>query len=378
MLALAAIAASATARADPPGQDALPVTVLSVKSDDALDQAEALTTALRKAVRDSKGWSLGEGTQSLEFLALQMKCSEPIDAACEARIAEVIKADRYLWCTIRLDEDFVVGKLNLFVRGKGTNTVPLHYSANLTEATDDALIQVAAEAFRAVAGGPPMGYARIQAGGVDGQLYIDDQPMGAIAAEGRTVQLPAGTHKVLIKAPGYESAEGAVTVRPATTADLNLSLIKKAVEKPVDMRMLGGFLSVGAGVTAGAIGLWAALEVNAIQNEEGFQNYAKGFASDQNVCDQADNNTEVRDVPMAYTPETMKDKCSRAGTMEVVQAITFPLAAVAAGVGGYLLGTSSLTGGNGEEGDAGAEQSRWSIEPAVGPTVQHVQFTYRF
>src|SRR5688572_33075408 len=94
LLLLALSLWSGHAAAAPKSADALEVAVVAVKSDDALDHAEALTQALRKAVRDSKGWSLGDATQSLEFLMVNMNCSEPIDAACEARIADVIKADR--------------------------------------------------------------------------------------------------------------------------------------------------------------------------------------------------------------------------------------------------------------------------------------------
>ena len=90
------------AEAASPGPDALPVHVVAVKSLEALDQAQALTNALKKAVRDSEGWSLGDSNQSLEFLAIQMKCAEPIDAACEARIADQLKADRYLLSLIHI------------------------------------------------------------------------------------------------------------------------------------------------------------------------------------------------------------------------------------------------------------------------------------
>lgn len=377
-MAIAVLCTDWPAFADPPGPGALPVTVVATKSDDALDQAEALTGALRKAVRDSQGWSLEAGkTHSLEFLILQMKCPEPIDATCEARIADVIKTDRYLWSVIGLGGDFVTGTLNFWVRGKGTNRAKLKYSANLTDPMDDALIDVATKAFAEVAGGAPEGSVKITTGGIEGQLFVDDEPIGALAAEGGTFQLAAGEHRIVVKAPGYADAEATVTIEPATTVDVQLTLVEVEEETGVDGRMIGGFISLGVGVAAGAVGLWAALEVNSIKGDEGFDRYRSGFTESENACDKAADGGTENEVPGAPAASDIAADCDRATTMEIVQAVMFPLAAVAAGVGGYLLGTSSLAGGDeGEEGEA--DSAGLFVRPSVGPTTQRLQVIYRF
>lgn len=373
-----------TALADPAGPDALPITVVAVKSDDALDQAEALTQALGKAVRDAKGWSLEEGkVHSLEFLILQMKCSEPIDAACEARIAEVIKADRYIWGTLDMSgKTEVKGTLHMFVRGKGTSTAPLKYSANLTEPTDDSLVRVAVEAVNTVTGGPPNGGLRVTAGGIEGQLYVDDQPIGALPKEGGTFQLPAGEHRIVVKAKGYADAETTIKVRPATTVDAQLTMEVQEESAPVDGRMVGGFVSLAVGVGVAAVGLWAALDVNALKKDETYSNYQALVPASQDVCDYAKDGM----LP-ALNPGKVSDICDEARTMEIIQAVMFPTAAVAVGVGGFLLGTSSLAG----EEEPTAEEApaegapapeepavTWSLEPYVGPDLQWVQLRARF
>jgi len=363
--------------ASPPGPDALPIQVVSVKSDHALDQAEALTTTIKKAVRDSQGWSLADSKHSLEFLALKMNCAEPIDAACEARIAEVIKADRFLWCVIGFADDskqMVSGTLNFFERGKGTNRIGLNYSANLTEPTADALIKVARDAVNKATGGPPKGGLKVQTGGVAGQLYVDDEARGALPAEGTTIQLPAGPHTIGVKARGYANAQSSVSIKPATTVEVTLTMVEVEEETPLDGRMIGGFVSIGVGVAAGAVGLWAALDVNSIRNDETFTLYRDAVPSNQNACEVARAGGLGSIAPGAATDDQVVSFCDSADTAELIQAITFPVAAVAVGVGAYLLGTSSLAGG---EDDADAK-SAISIEPLIGPDLQALSVRYQF
>jgi hypothetical protein len=371
-----------SALAAPPGPDALAVHVVNVKSTEALDQAEALTGALKKAIRDSAGWSLGDTNQSLEFLALQMQCQEPIDAACESRIADVIKADRFLWCVVEFDagdKQTVVGTLNFFVRGKGTNKSELRYSANLTDANDDALIKVARNALDAATGGAPQGGLTVSSGGVAGQVYIDDSPMGALPPEGTTFQLPAGEHKVVVKAPGFADAESTVLVKPATTVEVTLSMVEVEEATPLDLRMILGFTALGVGVGTGAVGLWAALEVNGQATDDQYDRFRNAVPNGNNVCDAAKSGVENEDynAELASTQDVQfaNDACDKAGTFEVLQAVMFPLAAVSAGVGIYLLGTSNLFGGDGDDADS-VEALR--IEPYVGPNGGSIALTYQF
>jgi hypothetical protein len=384
-IALAVVASPSHAWAD---DDALPITVVAVKSDDALDQAEALTQALRKAVRDAKGWSLGEGNQSLEFLALQMKCEEPIDAACEARIADVIKADRFIWCVVNLSSDgsSVEGELNLFVRGKGTSKAPISYSANLADANDDALVDVANTAIAEVTGGPPKGGLKVTTGGIAGQLYVDGKPIGALPEDGATFQLPAGSHRVVVKSPGHADAEGTTTVKPATTVELSLTLVEQEDEEPIDGRMIGGFVGIGVGLAGGAIGLWQALSVQSIKSDDGFLQYAQRFTDKDDVCEQAKAGNpgavNIAATPGAASAPSVADMCSEANTGELIQAIAFPTAAVAAGVGFYLLGTSSLFGGDeaddGDDDDDDDDATALTITPIISPQMQAVSIGYRF
>lgn len=364
--------------AAPPGPGALPVHVTAVKSDDALDQAEALTTALRKAVLNSDGWSLGDSEQSLEFLALKMKCSEPIDAACEGRIAEVLKADRFIWAVIAFDgadNSKVKGTVNFFVRGKGTQQHQLSYSANLTDPNADALISVAESALAAVTGGAPQGTLKVSAGGVAGQIFIDDKPLGALEASGGTYQLPAGEHRVVVKSPGYEDAEGTASLKPATTVELTLTLVPVAQEAPIDGRFYAGIGVMAVAVGAGVVGLWASLEVSSKNDSPEWTEFLEDVPQGTDACEAA--STGSTGTGSVNNADGLIGICDDAATMEVLQAVMYPVAGVAAGVGLYLILTSDTLGGGSTDG-ADSALSSLKIVPIITPDVGAVSLSYSF
>ena len=64
-----------------------PLQVLIIQSEDAVDQAQAMTQALKGAVPKTKEFSLAPGEFSLEVMTLAMGCSDPPDGTCLAQIA---------------------------------------------------------------------------------------------------------------------------------------------------------------------------------------------------------------------------------------------------------------------------------------------------
>jgi hypothetical protein len=375
-VALVVLAIAPAAWSAPKGENALVVHVVAVKSDEALDQAEALTTALKKAVIHSSGWSLGESEQALEFLALKLECAS-IDTTCEAKIAEVLKADRFLWAEIAFDpkdKSKVVGTLAFYVKGQPTKKVSFTYPANYTDPNSDWLIDEAKKIVNDVTGGAPAGNLKVMTGGVAGQIVIDGQDMGALPAAGKTFELKSGPHQVLVKAPGYEDAEGTATVKPSTTVELTLGMV--AIEKapPPDFRLIGGIAALTIGVAAGAVGLWSSLEVNGIDQDEEWQAFTASVPQDLDACQQARDGRAGIDFAKQFEADRQKfvDMCDDAATFEVLQAVMYPIAAVSAGVGIFLIGTSNFA--TGEEGDAGAI----TIQPVISPELGAVAIGYTF
>jgi hypothetical protein len=341
---------AAVAHADEPGPGALPIEVLTVMADDgADDQAEALTKALRQAIKEAPGWSAGTGDNSLEVLSIQMKC--PMlpalpDASCESRIADQIKVDRFMWAVLKKQGSSVVGELHMWVRGQGENKVDLNYTANLTEASDEALKTIARASVQKLTGGAPKGSVHIKAGTVGGQVFIDGQPVGALVAGEATFPLASGEHSVVVKAPGYADAVAQLVVKPNASTDVAMTLLAVEAKAPLNYRRIGGFAAIGAGVTFGVVGLVSTLQVNGVRNDQRFITYANQYVSSTDVCEAANNKQGPnaakgeRALAGAASFDEAASLCSKASTFQALQFVFYGLAAVSAGTGAYLVATS--------------------------------------
>jgi hypothetical protein len=344
----ALLACSASAWGAEPGPDVLPISVIAVQTADADDQAEALTKALRTAVRATPGWALGEGDYSLEVLTLSLKCAEPPDANCQLRIADQIKADRYIWGVIHKKGPNIRGDLYLWVRGQGISKASVTYSSNLTEANDDALRRIATGAVTELTGGPPKGSIHVKAGNIPGEVFVDGQPVGSLQGGQGTFVSPSGSHRITVKAPGYADAEAQVQVRPTgAPAEVTVALIPLEAGPPTNWRMIGGFSALGLGVAFGVVGLASSLKVYGIDKEanndgsngpEGpMFTYRRSYPDSDNVCVEA---AKEKDPTLTrFAAETVKF-CDRSKTPFALQLVFYPLAAIAGGVGAYLVGTS--------------------------------------
>lgn len=368
VLALAAtLTPTGPASAADPGPDTLPINIVAVQTSDAYDQAEALTKALRAALKGVPGWSLAEGDYSLEVLTLSLKCGDIPDAACQSRIADQIKADRYIWGNIEKKGGNVAGQLHLWVRGQGTTSTPVEYSANLTEPNDEALRKVANDALQALTGGAPMGKVHVKAGTVAGQVFIDGKPVGALANGEGTFSAGSGQHRVMVKAPGYLDVESQAVVKPNVTADVTLTPLPAEVSEPTNWKKIGGYIGIGAGAAFGVVGLVGSIKVAGIRGEKVIDDYRINAPKDGgNICDVARKDT----AKQFATSAEVAGLCDDAATFEIVQLVFYPLAAITAGAGVYLLATS---------GDGGsAPATGWTVRPTVGKDAGRINMTYRW
>jgi len=354
-LALSAWMSVGAARASEPGPDTLPIHIISIQTMDADDQAEALTKALRNAVRATPGWSQGEGDYSLEVLTLSLKCSDPPDANCQSRIADQIRADRYVWGVLDKNKTGnVSAELHFWVRGKGTTDHKIEYSANLTEAQDESLKKLAVDALNKLTDGPPKGEVKVKAGSVAGQVFIDGEPFGALTNGEGTFFVPSGPHKLEVKAPGYVDMSTDVTIKPNSPTDVVVAPVPAGDTSPTNWKRIGGFAALGAGVAFAGVGLYGTFTVNGLNSKVDPNGSDPAYQDLRNIRARYEDGTNVCDITQGGAADPVsptlsqgeKDRynsefCSPGSTAQILQLVFYPLAAVAAGTGVFLLMTSS-------------------------------------
>ncbi|MFO0590619.1 MAG: carboxypeptidase-like regulatory domain-containing protein [Polyangiaceae bacterium] len=374
ILGAAALVGPRHALAAEPGPDTLPIHIIALQTTDADDQAEALTKALRSAIRAMPGWSLGEGDNALEVLVLKLQCQEPPDASCQSRIADVIKSDRYVWGLLDKKGENVAGELNYWVRGQGTNKVTLDYSANLTEANDEALKKVATDAITQLTGGPPKGQLHVKAGSVSGQVFVDGAPVGALTNGEGTFAVPSGQRRITVKAPGYGDAETTTVVKPTGTVDVALNPQSSGDSKPLDFRKVGGFVGIGTGALLVGLGVVSSLQVNDAQTVLGTSpdgtNPRSKLRAGENAC------TVVTTDRTRFGADAQKvtDACSKA-VFEPLQFVFYALGAAVGGTGLYLVATSSSAPPSDQK---TAKTTGWTLTPYVGPQGGGLEGSFRF
>ena len=354
------------AQAAEPGPDTLPIHIIALQTTDADDQAEALTKALRSAIRAMPGWSLGEGDNALEVLVLKLQCTEPPDASCQSRIADVIKSDRYVWGLLDKKGDNVAGELNYWVRGQGTNQIKLDYTANLTEANDDALKKVARDAITQLTGGPPKGQLHVKAGNVAGQVFVDGAAVGALVNGEGTFAVPSGQRKITVKASGYGDAETTTVVKPTGTVDVALNPQPLGDSRPVDFRKVGGFIGIGTGALLIGVGVVSSVLVNEAQKS---LDEFRGNISTGNLC------SEYTLKPGKTVPAVMAG-CDKA-VFVPLQFVFYGLGALVGGTGAYLVATSSSSPAPASD-QKPAAATGWTLSPYFGPQGGGLEGRYRF
>jgi hypothetical protein len=230
-VAVAMALAARSARAEPPNAKATPVYVLSIWTDDADDQADALTQALRSRVRQAQGWSLLETPQSFETLAIALKCPAKPDAACLQRIADQLHADHYIWGMMgkKKSAGEVTADMHLWSRGKPEGDASESYSENLKDASDESLRQIATRLFGKVTGGVAGGTLVVHAGSGGGSVTVDGVDKGALEGGVARIDVGGGTHSIGVRVPGFESPVQPASVALGAEQELTFALTPAAL-----------------------------------------------------------------------------------------------------------------------------------------------------
>jgi hypothetical protein len=330
-----------TARA----QEKKPIQVVAIHIDDAFEQAQALTVALKNAIEKDARWELQNGDYSLEVMVTALDCKMPPETACLGKIATKVGAERFVWGTMKKNGTDVVAALNYWDKGGQGAGTALRYSVNINDSADEKLGELASGALRDLVGAA-QGSLIVLAGNVDGEVWVDGHRAGKVRSGRAELAVTVGEHQVEVRARGYTAASSAVTVTAGLPAEVELTPTAAAAdlappperEASSGSQRTYGWVAIAAGGALAVGGVYSVLRVNSISEDVVFEGYRNGLRSDQDACDEAKRGTRV---PGAAAPRDVADLCSEAQTFEVLQYVLFGLAGASIGTGAVLLLTDS-------------------------------------
>lgn len=332
VVALLAIVVPRRAAADQAGGHTVAVAVLAFDSEDAEDQADAFTGALRSRIRASQGWSLVETSQSLGMLTAALKCPARPTPECQQRIGDQIKAERYIWGYVTKGPQAgqVSAEVHLYQKGKADTVIRESYADNLKDQNDDTLRKIAQRVLDRL-GGNAVGVVVVRGpSDMNGEVIVDGD---------KKISMAGGTARLEL-APGSHSVEVVPVNAPATKRNVLVTAGKESVvdvagaapaqspetSSPFPTKKVFGGVALGGGVILGALAVQQFLFWNELQDRG--DEYAKTVPEGKAPCD----------------PNTSEHFCNtdkRARTASAIAIGSATVGAIAIGAGVYLLFLSS-------------------------------------
>jgi len=372
------------ARAEGETASASPIYVLSIWTDDADDQAEALTQSLRSQVKAAPGWSLAIATQSFETLAIALRCPPKPDAACLQRIADQLRAEHYIWGTMSKRAGQVTADVHLWSRGKPQADASATYADSLTDPNQPALRAIATGLLSKLTGTAITGTLVVRAGDAGGLVVIDGQERATLHGGLARVVVDAGEHTVRVQIPGFHIPAQTASVGPNAERQVSFTVSTPETTAPP----AGGPPSEnGGGLRArGVLGYTAIVVGAGLLVVAGIE--AANWVSDKNASD-ADRQSvprTVTDVCSEPVNAAAVDACEKSRNAKTVSTLGWIFAAVgaaAAGTGVWLVVTDAAES-TARPGDARASvpprttASRVELLPILGAHDRALELRVRF
>ncbi len=353
-----------------------PLYVLAIQTDDADDEADGLTQALRSFVRDMPGWSLADTTQSFETLAIALRCPQTPDAACLQRIGDQLGAAHYVWGTLaRVQKGQVSVELHLWRRGEAGVVASAAYSDVLKDTNDPRLRAIAKSLFEKLTGTKPTGAIVIHAGASEGDVVVDDVERGSLKAGTARVVVFEGTHTVEIRGPGRHQPLRTVAVTGGAEREVDLTPppSHELPQTPMAEGSSTSYMKPLLGYSAVAIGA-SLIVVSVIEG--------LNWQSDKNASDQDRGNVPntVHDVCSDPGSAAAQDACDKSRDAKTVSTLgwAFGVAGVAFAVTGLVLLATPSHGAERSAARAPAAHRSIEILPQIGQKVQSIDVRWSF
>ncbi len=346
------------------------VVVLSLESDDAEDQAEALSGALRSRVRTAPKWTLNEAATSLSLLTAALKCPAKPDAPCLQKIGDQVKVDHFFWGVMtKTLPNKVTAEVHLWTRGKPEQVATEAFSDNLRDQNDETLRRIAGKIFeKLTTGTTTSGELMVRAGEVDGTLFIDGMPQGQVEHGNAIVEVKPGSHIVEVKADGYELMRQPLIIRPGAELVLDLHPVRAVAapppekpSRPISARTVIELSMIGIGVGFAVAGTVEGVHFLSLQAD--------------NKADHTALRADDFCNPGAFhtaTDQQLSDACGRINRAKSARTAEIILSGIGAFVGGaglaFLLGDPTLRS-SGEKSSASLKPAAptFRFAPRVGP-----------
>jgi len=363
------------------------IAVLGIDSDDVQDQADALADALKARARQAPGWQLMEKSPSLGSLTVSLKCSPKPDAACQQRIAESLKSDRYVWgvMTKAGGGGQVNVELHLFRRGKPDFVIRETYSDSLKDQNDEKLRGLARRLFEELTG-TSAGHVTVRAGTGGGEVIVDGSRHVPLVNGKVTIDLASGPHSLEVLVPGSTRRVKQVDVQNGAELQLDVELDATAgpppaASTPFPTRTVvgGSMVAVGAGLAVVSV-VFGAKWIGLKGDESSLKAELEASKASASGADDAYKGGDPCLVPDklvkggTLVPNTARSYCDKdsAAVTSSALAIGFGAGAlVVGGIGVYLLASKSSEGPR-PAGTRSVEKTttlgRMQVQPLFGTT----------
>ena len=367
--------------------------VIAIASDessaeDSFEQAQALSVALKRAVTRSDAWTLAPGDFAMEVMALALKCKVPPNIKCQKQIAARVKAPRYVWGTMSKSGSKVTAHVRLWADGSPQSESKITYAANLTDASDEALLKIA-ESTLAKLTGVGTGRVTINTGKGDGEIISDGEVVGTLEDGVAELALEPGDYELVIEAAGFIKKRVDVVIAAGDDKTISAKLKKRSGpggggdtgDGGGDDGASGGsnktlgYILMAGGVGSIVVGALFALQINSLDDERWAEYRSEKYFTEktENVCETKPNNP-----PPADLAAEARDRCDSAATLEPLQYLFLGVGALVGGIGAYMVFFSD----SGTEEAAAKrrvrEAKRLRVTPRISTSSGRLDLSFRF
>jgi TolB-like protein len=346
--------------------------IRSLEGDD--DFTRNLTGALRHAANQIDGWTVSDREVTLAQMALAHGCPDP-DAVCLANIAEALEADLVVYGDVRRTSarDRFDFSLNLHVFNRALQQIEHSVAETVPGVRRDIddLREPARRYVAALSGAPRAGTLSVSVNVPGAEIFVDGVSTGSADSEGHLVvsDVAAGTRNVRVVADGHQSFRSSVTVEAYGEATFEAELASTGAGGGVDPLLVAGLGVLAVGAAAAALWIYAMATIqfdigaNADNSPIIPQRWGSARAQYPGATDFCEAHRDIYPTEAEAPRELgyINDLCDRYDTWFPLQFVFLGVAALAGGVGTYLL----VEGLSGDAEDPEAVSLR--VVPSFGP-----------